>query len=292
MLVACLIPLVSLTPAAARQQIQCTAVVKKAFEDATKVCGAVGRNKACLVNPGADAQPIAGKTINFTKRGDTLPLADLKTLRLSPYDEKTGQWGVVVMRVQASFPDNLPGQNVSMILMGNVEITPQDKLVDGSPAKPMQSFYLKSGSQAPACKEMPADGVLLETPKNKESVRMAVNGASLSIGSKVFLRTQPDQKTTKPEMVIQTLEGTVEITIAGITKAIAAGYKNEVPLNTEGATPTTDTWEDVILFEDEEDDGLPITVLDQLDEGDDGFQLEVSEPEAPSSVDDNEESHD
>jgi hypothetical protein len=62
------------------------------------------------------------ETLNFDERGDIVSLTQIESLELSPMDEVTDQWGVAVMQLQASLPDTLPGQNVTFLLFGDVQI--------------------------------------------------------------------------------------------------------------------------------------------------------------------------
>jgi hypothetical protein len=49
-------------------------------------------------------------------------VAGVQTLTLSPLDQKQDTWGVAMLKLQANLPDTLPGQNVTFLLVGDVEI--------------------------------------------------------------------------------------------------------------------------------------------------------------------------
>jgi hypothetical protein len=52
---------------------------------------------------------------------------------------------------------------------------------------PMQAFYLSTGIGAPACNEMPENGLLVQTPEGVGEINLLVNEVEISMGSTVFL---------------------------------------------------------------------------------------------------------
>jgi PKD repeat protein len=71
-----------------------------------------------LVSPRADLI----ESLVFDSQGDKVNLQDVASMELSPLDLLEEHWGVVLMQVQANLPDSLPGQNVTFILFGDVQI--------------------------------------------------------------------------------------------------------------------------------------------------------------------------
>lgn len=104
-------------------QGDCPAIVESALEATDAACTDTNRNQACYgnVNMEAEFDPAAGDLI-FEKQGDIVNIGQLRTLRLSSMDAASSAWGVALMRVQANLPDTLPGQNVTFLLFGDVEI--------------------------------------------------------------------------------------------------------------------------------------------------------------------------
>ncbi|MBA3870120.1 MAG: SH3 domain-containing protein [Anaerolineae bacterium] len=108
---------------AAVNAADCPDIVKTALNATDSACSAVGRNQACYGNISLTAEPQAGiVAFNFTKPGDLADIVGMKQLVLSPLDAKADTWGVALMKVQANLPDTLPGQNVSFVLFGDVQI--------------------------------------------------------------------------------------------------------------------------------------------------------------------------
>ncbi len=101
----------------------CPDIVKTALDATDKACSAIGRNQACYGNIQLSAEPQSDvPAFAFTKPGDLADIGGMKMLTLSPLDATADTWGVALMKVQANLPDTLPGQNVSFVLFGDVQI--------------------------------------------------------------------------------------------------------------------------------------------------------------------------
>jgi hypothetical protein len=101
----------------------CPSIVKTAIDTVKDACAAISRNQACYGNVHLDATSRESeKPLAFTKPGDLADLANVQRLKLSPMDAQNNIWGVALMKVQADIPDTLPGQNVTFILFGDVQI--------------------------------------------------------------------------------------------------------------------------------------------------------------------------
>jgi hypothetical protein len=118
-----ILSVVLFTPLVAATQYEgCSQLVQTALEATNDVCEATSRNSACYghVKLDAEAQPGFGP-FKFDEVGDTVNVAHLNTLRLSPMDMTDGTWGVALLRLQADIPDDKP-QNVNLLLFGDVEV--------------------------------------------------------------------------------------------------------------------------------------------------------------------------
>lgn len=101
----------------------CPALVEQALFDLGSNCDVLGRNTACYGYNRVDAtfaQSFADDF--FSQPSDRTELATLKTIQTAPLDLALEQWGIAVMNVQANVPDTLPGQAVTFLLMGDVEV--------------------------------------------------------------------------------------------------------------------------------------------------------------------------
>jgi len=105
------------------QNTTCADIVQDALDTVQNACSATGRNQACYGNISMQATPREGVTdFAFEQQGDLVNVGDLQTLRLRQLDLEQDIWGVALMQIQANLPDALPGQNVTFLLFGDVEI--------------------------------------------------------------------------------------------------------------------------------------------------------------------------
>ncbi len=87
----------------------------------------------------------------------------------------------------------------------------------------MQAITLQSG-ESPACDRSP-DGLLIRSPEGRRA-RIIVNGVQLTMSSAGFLTAQPDG-----DLMLQGLEGSIEVTSAGQTVTVTDGVFTTVPLD-------------------------------------------------------------
>lgn len=113
---------------------ECPTLVKQALEAVGDNCGGLGRNSACYgfnrVNATFSSQVEDGF---FSKPADQTNLRLLQTIDTAALNESIQEWGVAVMSVQANIPNSLPGQAISFILLGDVEVqnaVPADSAVE------------------------------------------------------------------------------------------------------------------------------------------------------------------
>ncbi len=102
----------------------CPAIVETALQTTLQVCDGTGRNEACYGHVAMSAEPQPDATnFDFAVSGDIVSAAAIRTLRTSPLDTTAGTWGVALFRLQADLPDTLPGQNVTILMFGDSEIS-------------------------------------------------------------------------------------------------------------------------------------------------------------------------
>ncbi len=207
-----------LAPAVALAQVDCPTIVDRALSAADQLCSSIGRNQACYgnIDISAQAQPDV-QNFRFTTVGDIVNVGDVETMHLSPMNEETGAWGVAVLQLQANLPDTLPGQNVTFLLFGNVEIT--NAADPNDPAQhPMQAFYLRTGIGDADCQEAPESGLLVQTPEGADEIAFNVNGVDVSMGSTVLFQADEEQG-----MSVSTLEGAAFVAAEDGAQPIAPG---------------------------------------------------------------------
>lgn len=112
------LPLVSIA-----QDMTCPIIVQTALDTIHDLCDSTGRNQACYGNLSLEVEPQPEvESLKFDSPGDIVHAADIQSLRLSSMDAAVPEWGIAMMRLQANLPDTMPGQNVTFLLFGNVEI--------------------------------------------------------------------------------------------------------------------------------------------------------------------------
>jgi hypothetical protein len=106
-------------------QGECPDLVQQALEYTDETCTGIERNQACYGNAQIEAAPQADVTdFSFSEPGDIADITAIQSLTMSAMDTPD-VWGVMMMSVQANLPDTLPGQNVTMLLFGELEFEDQ-----------------------------------------------------------------------------------------------------------------------------------------------------------------------
>src|SRR5215813_4354126 len=109
---------------------KCPDIVRSAINLTNQKCGATGRNKACYGNVAIQAEASSGASnFTFDKPGDIVDLSAIKTLKLSAFNQAANNWGVALLRLQGDLPDTAPGQNVTALVFGDVEVTESSQSV-------------------------------------------------------------------------------------------------------------------------------------------------------------------
>lgn len=211
------------------QATGCPQIVETALNAADQFCTGAGRNQACYghIALATDLRGDVGE-FAFDQPGDTINVAYVDKMRLSAMNVATGDWGVALMKLQANLPDALPGENVTFLLFGDVEISnavPED----GSPnteLNAMQAFRLRTGIGDAPCEGAPQSGMVVQTPQGAGSVVFNINGVDVEMGSTVFFQADARQG-----MTVSTLEGAAYVSDDLGSQPILAGTWVRVPLD-------------------------------------------------------------
>lgn len=210
------------TPSSASNS--CETLVTTALNTLDTVCEDVGRNQACYGNTRIDAILRDNSSATFTSAGDTVGINDLESMSLSALDIERNEWGFAILQVQANLPDTLPGQNVTFMLFGGTQITPEGQ-VDG-----LQSFYIRTGLGAESpCNIAPEDGVIIQTPDTDIEVMFNLNGVQFELGSTAYVRAEPSQ-----QMIINLIEGQAVVSAQGASQTVMAGTRTTISLDEQG----------------------------------------------------------
>ena len=239
----------------------CPTLVELAIQSASEACDNTGRNEACYGNVQIEAVARAEVSdFSFEQIGDIASLGDIQSLALNGLDTETEEWGVAILQIQANLPDTLPGQNVTFVLFGDVQIEDASSDFDGE-FGPMQAFYLRSGIGDAACNEAPNSGILVQTPEGVAEVNLNVNGVDVSLGSTAFLQATEADAYTDGELRVSLLEGDATVSANEASQTLEPGQWLTT-LFDEDFTPVSEP----NTPEPEEPDiiqSLPITLLER-----------------------------
>jgi hypothetical protein len=251
-LILCILCVVSVSLLA--QDDFCPTLVESALGNVADSCVEVGRNQVCYGNIQLDVELVEDSEIIFDTPGDIADVIAIKSLSLSSL-QAPDEWGIALMKIQANLPDTVPGQNVTMLLFGDVEIENEaDSSDDNDQFNPMQAVVFKSGVGELGCEEAPPDGILIQTPSGMGTVTLNMNRVLIELGSTAFLNAVPDDK-----MQITMLEGEAIVTASGVTVTVPAGLRAEIPLDEDGLASGSP---EVVEFEADDIMTLPLGNLD------------------------------
>lgn len=241
----------------------CPALVETALEAVDDFCANTGRNQACYgnFNLEAEARPTA-EDFHFETIGDIANVSDIASLRLNGMNEDNGEWGVVLLRLQTSLPDTLPGQNVTFILFGEVEITNavDDEQVENGEMTPMQAFYLTTGLGDSQCSEAPDSGLIVQTPEGVGEVAFTVNEVDVQMGSTVLF--QANTESEDGEMTVTTIEGAAALTLDDESFPVIEGTMARMPLQRMGGRLRPPRLpQQIETYDDRRLRGLPLDAL-------------------------------
>jgi hypothetical protein len=197
-------------------QDACPTIVADALTATDSVCSGIGRNEACYGNIQITAE-LADPSLVFGQKGDVVQLTEIERLTLSPYVDESTEWGVALMNVQANIPDTSPGQGVTFLLYGDVDIT--------NAGDAMEAFYFSSGIGTAGCNEA-SSGIIINTPEGVGTVSLIANDVTIELGSTAVLTAQPDDL-----MTIALTEGNAMVTADGVTQEFEGGFQVSVPVN-------------------------------------------------------------
>lgn len=127
-LVFLVVAMILIVPVVAADEDACGVVVMDALATIDQLCTGIGRNELCYGHRLIETEfREEAERVAFELPGDIVGVAAVRGFALSALDTVGAVWGVALMRIQANLPDTLPGQNVTMLLMGDVSIEDADE---------------------------------------------------------------------------------------------------------------------------------------------------------------------
>jgi LysM repeat protein len=138
------------------QANNCPELVNDALQAMDENCANTGRNQACYGYDQVEASFLVDVEDEFfSEPADVADVAELETIKTAPLSLDNDSWGVALLNIQADLPNTIPGQSVTFILLGDVElenaVAPEDAFVpsDGiSITIAVDSANVRSGAGA------------------------------------------------------------------------------------------------------------------------------------------------
>jgi hypothetical protein len=236
----------------AQDDTTCSTLVQTAYESTETACQNTDRDEACYGNISvvADPQPDA-ETFEFDSPGDVAGLSSIAGLRLSSMNAAADEWGLSLMRLQASLAEG-GDEFVEVLLFGNVEL--EDASQDTSEFGAMQAFYFRSGMDDRPCEAAPDSGILIQTPEGVGEITLLVNEVVIDLGSTAYLQAEAGN-----QMVISVVEGEGTVTAFETSVSVPAGTSVSVPLDENGVASGAP--QAAQAYDDAELESLPIELL-------------------------------
>lgn len=105
------------------QTNECSVFLDEALSALEDNCDGTGRNEACYGYNQISASFISEVSEDFfTQPSDKSDIAEIASINTAPFNANNSTWGVALMNIQANLPNTLPGQSVTFILMGDMEV--------------------------------------------------------------------------------------------------------------------------------------------------------------------------
>jgi len=253
-----------LTTSYVAAQTGCTQIVERALIASDVLCRSIQNNEACYGHTSIQATARPNVTnFTFTAPGHVANIATIQEMQLAELNEARVEWGIAHLRLQGNIPGTLPGQFVTILAFGSVDIT------DPSPA----AFTFSSGVGAPRCAQAP-NGILIRTPEGIGNVQLTVNRVLISLGSTAFLQAEASNM-----MNINLLSGNGTAFAEGVSRTVPQGSMLSIPMTSSlgpGGPPSEPQPLDLNSLI-----GLPLDLLNEFS-GEDGTSSSQSSSQPPA----------
>lgn len=200
----------------AAAQETCDQLLNAALDQVDTACQNTHRNELCYGHSQVTVR-THNPAVDFSRVGDVLSIAEVSAIHTSPFSAPD-EWGLALLRLQATLPDTLPSQNVTVLMMGAVTIE----------ENPMQAIVFKSGIGRDRCAGLPPDGLLIQTPHGVGTVYLTVNEVRVELGSTAYFQT------TDEFMTVSVLEGWAILRAFDAAQIVPAGMAARVPIDDDG----------------------------------------------------------
>jgi|GEM_PF-6349157 len=208
------------------QSNSCDELVDAALEETDETCFTIGRNEVCYGHNNVEAFDDNGEVVyELASIGDVTDIVNVSKIQTAELDPEANTWGIVLMRLQANVQGTIPGQPVTFLLFGDAQLT-QTPLDDEATT---HGFILQSGIGTSECGDMPAGGVIFQSPEGTQKLNLNLNAVDITAGSTLFA-----QLTADGTLQVALIEGTADVEVNGITVTLAEETAVEMPVDAAG----------------------------------------------------------
>lgn len=163
-----------------------TGFIPIALEQLSELCQGMGKNQICYGTQDIEATQVSNlvEDFNFDDPGDIENLANIGSVNLEPLTLQNPNWATALILAQAVLPNSLPGQNITILLVGDVQLIPL-----GEDSGGVQSFSFSTGIGRTICNEFNLDGMFIQTASTTDRQALNINGARVELSSLAFVST-------------------------------------------------------------------------------------------------------
>lgn len=163
----------------------CPSLVRSALDLTQLNCEGTGINQACYGYIFLSAEPRPGlDEFNFNQPGDRVGLIDVQALQLSAMDTQSGQWGVMVMKVEARLEDGaVSPEDVQILLFGDTQLTDAANWVQVTAATDV-NIRRTPGANGEVLAVLPAGQTIVANSRLEDSswLRVRLNESTAGVG--------------------------------------------------------------------------------------------------------------
>jgi len=140
------------TPTPSAPLAECPGLVQEIINSTAGICTNLDRNTACLASGTVEViAQDSTRVVRFSQVGDRVSLDSLASLSLNAS-------AVVIINAAANFPDVLPGQSVTIVLIGADVGTKVEQ--QQSSFSPIVGYYFTAGIGSPVCNPLPSTATI------------------------------------------------------------------------------------------------------------------------------------
>jgi LysM repeat protein len=194
----------------------CNQIQQRVVTTLAQFCSTIDKNTACYASNQVVGTPIVPTDNFFSQPGAKQLITDFKDISTSGVDPTSQNWGIAALNLGILSNSQ---DDVEVLLTGSARLEPVASTNETSAAS--NAFFFNT--QDSSCSEAPST-VSIRVPDNV-TIKLTVNGALMTIGSTVMLRTVAPGNV----MRLMTIKGNVSLQSPGgaAPVSIPTGYVSD-----------------------------------------------------------------